>query len=86
MGHGHFLNSTGRHEHFLNSTCKIRTPPPPRQGPHLLPTNGHLTYAARFAILRGGGGGGRGGLAHKRGTTVYRILVTGFRFPSIGIR
>ena len=37
MGHGHFLNSTGRHEHFLNttgrhwaflkSTGKIGTPP-----------------------------------------------------------
>ena len=37
MGHGHFLNSTGRHEYFLNSTGrhwaflkstrKIRTPP-----------------------------------------------------------
>ena len=36
LGHGNFLNSTGRHEHFLNSTerhidflkstCDIRTP------------------------------------------------------------
>ena len=42
MGHGNFLNSTGRHEHvlnstgrhayyFLKSTCDIRTP---RLGPH----------------------------------------------------
>ena len=46
MGHGHFLNSTGRHEHFLNSTGrhwaflkstrKIRTP---RQGPLLSMVN-----------------------------------------------
>ena len=46
MGHGHFLNSTGRHDQFLNSTgrqkaflkstCKIKTPPPPSRAPVLL--------------------------------------------------
>ena len=59
MGHGHFLNSTGRHDQFLNSTgrqkaflkstCKIKTPPPPVKGPK----GGALNYIV-LSILRNG--------------------------------